>query len=108
MLSFPFLDLLLVSVSLRPVALLTQRLQVRAVVELVDATDRPRLDVIHTGGRPGNPVAPALLAQRMLGPECPAELDPPPGVVDRCGAFADILSFCPGSRLLRVPCEFHR
>lgn len=62
------------------VALIAQRLKVRAVIEPV-AAYRPRLDVVHAGRGLDDALRLAAGAERMLGSERPRQLGPPCGVV---------------------------
>ena len=62
------------------VALIAQRLKVRAVIEPVLAY-RPRDYVVHAGCWFYYALAPTFGTKGMLGPEGPGELCPPAGVV---------------------------
>ncbi len=66
---FPFLNLLLILLTLFVVALVAQRLEVGAVVEPVGA-DGPWLYVVDARGRAYDAAPVAFSAQRMLGPVC--------------------------------------
>jgi hypothetical protein len=76
----PFLNLLLVTLSLLVVAFLAQGLEVGPVEEPVSA-DRPRYDVVHAGGRPDDTLAVAFGAEGMVGTEGLGEPRPPVRVV---------------------------
>ena len=67
---FPFLYLLLVSLSLLVVAVVAQCLEVGAVIESVSAY-RPRDDMVHAGRRLDDSLAVAFSAERMVGAERP-------------------------------------
>ena len=102
MTSFPFLYLLLVSLSLLVVALVAQWLQVRPVKESLLTADRPRLDVVHAGGWFYYALAPTFGTKGMLGPEGPGELCPPAGVVWVGGPFPHV-----ARRLTLAPRQVH-
>ena len=105
MCSFPFLYLLLILLALLMVALITEGLKVCPVIEPV-AADRPGLDVVHAGRGLDDALRLAAGAQRMLGPEGPAQSRPSERVVRVCRSLADVLAVIPFLRHLGVPWKF--